>query len=304
MVRLRTAALTLAILFTPVVTPAQQIALTFDDLPNHGALPAGMTRADVARSILKTLQKAKAPRVYGFINARQLEAKPEDQEVLKLWRAAGFPLANHSYSHMDLHANQAEDFERDVIANETALRSLMGDEDWRWFRYPYLREGDTLEKREAVRAFLVKRGYRIAQVTVDFHDYAFNAPYARCVERKDSEGIDGLKAAYLKAASEALSIQQNLAREIYGREIKHVLLLHIGAFETVMLPHLMTLLESQRFKLITLEEAHTDDAYKSDPGLAMTYGDTLLGQMVRAKKLKPPQRGYESLMKQLDAACR
>ncbi len=46
---------------------SQQVALTIDDLPSHGALPPGMTRADVAKSILKTLQDAHAPKVYGFI---------------------------------------------------------------------------------------------------------------------------------------------------------------------------------------------------------------------------------------------
>src|SRR3982074_998683 len=81
-------------------TFAQQIALTFDDLPSHGSLPPGMTRAEVAKSVLKTLQQAHAPKVYGFINARKLEQHPEDMDVLKLWRSAGFPLANHTYAHL------------------------------------------------------------------------------------------------------------------------------------------------------------------------------------------------------------
>jgi len=31
---------------------------------------------------------------------------------------------------------------------------LMVGQDWHWFRYPFLWEGDTLEKRHAVRAYL------------------------------------------------------------------------------------------------------------------------------------------------------
>lgn len=32
-------------------------------------------------------------------------------------------------------------------------------------RYPYLAEGDTLEKRNTIRSYLFKNGYRIAEVT-------------------------------------------------------------------------------------------------------------------------------------------
>ena len=59
-----------------------------------------MSRVDVAKSILGTLRARRAPPVYGFINARQLEAHPADDEVLRLWREAGFPLGNHTFSHM------------------------------------------------------------------------------------------------------------------------------------------------------------------------------------------------------------
>ena len=125
---------------------APRVALTFDDLPDHGPLPPGVSRVDVAKRIIETLKTRQAPPVYGFINAKQLETRPADGEVLRLWREAGFPLGNHTFSHMDLNANTAEDFERDIVANEPTLRTYMGDRDWHWFRYPYLNEGDTPEK--------------------------------------------------------------------------------------------------------------------------------------------------------------
>ena len=37
------------------VAHAQEVAITFDDLPNHGPLPAGETREDVARKILAAM---------------------------------------------------------------------------------------------------------------------------------------------------------------------------------------------------------------------------------------------------------
>ena len=256
-----------------------RVALTFDDLPAHGPVPTGLTRLDIAQSIIGTLQKYGAPPTYGFINARQLERTPADIDVLKAWRSAGFPLGNHAYSHMDLHANTAEAFEQDVLANEAMLRTLMGDGDWHWFRYPYLREGDTPEKYRAVRAALAANKYRIAQVTLDFSDYAYNDPYARCLARNDAESIEWLKESYLDRAQQSLSRGQDLAHAIVGREIKHVMLLHIGGFETVMLPRLLDLLKDRGFELTTLEDAQSDEIYTRVPVRDSNWSGTLLNQL-------------------------
>ena len=180
------------------IAAAQEVALTFDDLPSHGPLPPGMTRLDVAKSIIATLKAANAPQVYGFINAVKLEQVPEDMAVLKEWRSAGYMLGNHTYSHMSLNDNTVESFEKDIAKNEPVLQSLMGNEDWHWFRYPFLWEGDTLEKRNEVRAYLKDHGYRVAQVTLDFEDYAWNEPYARCVAKNDQKSIEWLKVELLE----------------------------------------------------------------------------------------------------------
>ena len=74
----------------PMLNP--EVALTFDDLPAHGPLPNGLTREDIAKSIIKALQDAHSPPVYGFVNAKRLEEDPSTAQVLQLWRDAGFPV--------------------------------------------------------------------------------------------------------------------------------------------------------------------------------------------------------------------
>ena len=131
--------------------PKARVALTFDDLPAHGPLPPGLTRLDIARSILGTLKEHNAPPTYGFLNARQLETTPTDIDVLQAWRAAGHPLGNHAFSHMDLHANTAAAFEQDVLANEATLRTLMGDQ--RLALVPLSRISAKATRRTSTRRF-------------------------------------------------------------------------------------------------------------------------------------------------------
>jgi peptidoglycan-N-acetylglucosamine deacetylase len=276
---------------------SQQVAITIDDLPSHGALPPGMTRTDVAKSILKTLKDARAPKVYGFVNAKKLEEHPEDIEVLKLWRQAGFPLGNHTYAHISLNDSSPEQFDQNVAADEPELKVLMGHQNWHWFRYPFLWEGDTLEKRHAVRQYLKDHKYHIAQVTLDFEDYLWNGPYARCMEKQDAASIAWLKSSYMSTAAQYIALGQQMSKLVYGRDIRHVLLLHIGGFETVMLPQLLDSMKRQGFKFVTLPEAEKDPAYKGDPDMALKDGGTLLDQMMEAKHLKFPQndKPYEQL---------
>ena len=94
-----------------------------------------------------------------------------------------------------------------------------------------------------------------------------------------------------------------MAKLLYGRDIKHVLLLHVGAFDAVMLPQLIDLLKQRGFKLVTLHQAEKDPAYRSDPDMGLKWGGTLLEQMIEARHLQIPPH-QEKPMKELDAMCR
>jgi peptidoglycan/xylan/chitin deacetylase (PgdA/CDA1 family) len=289
--------------FALVQKAQQEVAITVDDLPQHGDLPPGITRSDIAKSMIATFKVKGVPEVYGFINAKRIGDDPDRSASLKLWVDAGFPLGSHTFSHIDLTTHSAEEFEAEIAENESFLQSLMGTRDWRWFRYPYLHEGDTLEKRHAARKYLQEHNYQIAQVTLDFEDYAWNNPYARCVAKQDNEAIAWLKSSYLSTATEYISLGQKMATQVYGRDIKHVLLLHIGAFDSLMLPELLDLLAKQGFHFVTLAEAEKDPAYLRDPDMPFKDGGTLLDQLMESQHLKFPPHA-EKPMEKLDSICR
>jgi peptidoglycan-N-acetylglucosamine deacetylase len=278
-----------------------KVALTFDDLPSHGPVPAGRTRLEFMRDIVGALRAAHAPSVYGLVNAKGIDDAPENREILKLWREAGFLLGNHTLSHMDLHTHSVAEFELDVLADEATLRDTMAGSDWHWFRYPYLHMGDTAEKRQSAAAMLRRRGYRTAQVTINFDDWAYHGPYARCAGRDDQAAIAWLKESYLAQASAAIETSQKVAQLAYGRQINHVMLLHAGGFNAVMLPPLLALLKERGFQLVTLEEAESDPAYAAEPGVPS--GGTLLDEILAAKQIpRPPQP--ESPLAKLAEICR
>ena len=106
----------------------------------------------------------------------------------------------------------------------------------------------------------------------------------------------------MDTATEYIGLGRKMATLIYGRDIRHVLLLHIGAFDAVMLPRLLNFMKNEGFKFVTLGEAEKDPAYRIDPDVALKDGGTLLDQMMEAKHIKFPQN--EKPYEQLNALCR
>jgi len=286
--------------------PKLKVALTFDDLPINGTLAAGAKESDYARDTIKVLKKHRIAPSYGFINADKLERNPDGALALQIWVKGGHPLANHTYTHLDLTKNSVEDFQREILRNEPVLELLMpegGKHDWRWFRYPYLHEGDTLEKRRAVRAFLASSGYRIAQTTLDFEDYLWNSAHARCWMKKDTEGLAWLRESYRTAAREFIRLDVANSRAVFGRDIHHVMLLHLGSFSSHILPDLFDILDEEGFEIVTLEEAQKDPAYDYDPDVAAPRGGTLVELAMQAKNIPWPANAPKKPRERLATIC-
>jgi peptidoglycan/xylan/chitin deacetylase (PgdA/CDA1 family) len=287
----------------PPLDPHPTVALTFDDLPAAGSLPLGQSRTKIATTLTAELKANHLEGTYGFVNAVKLENDSDAQQALHIWVDAGMNIGNHTWSHISLTDNTAEAFEREIALNEPALTQYGQVRDWHWFRYPYLAEGETLEKRRAVRSYLHEHSYRVAQVTLSFADYAWNDAYARCSIKPDAEAIAWLKQSYLEDAAEYVQLGREESRIAFGHEIPHVMLLHATAFTTLMLPNLVDLLRKQGFRFAALAEVEQDPAYALDPDAALEHGGTFLIQFMDSRHLPyPPFKAMP--MDKLQGLCR
>jgi peptidoglycan/xylan/chitin deacetylase (PgdA/CDA1 family) len=264
------------------------VALTFDDLPAAGRLPQAENRSRIAAALSAELKANHMEGTYGFVNAVKLENDPDAQQALHIWVDAGMNIGSHTWSHISLSDNSAAAFEHEIALNEPALEQYGAGRDWHWFRYPFLWEGDTLEKRHAVRSYLTEHGYRTAQVTLDFEDYAWNDAYGRCVAKQDDAAIAWLRQSYLENAADYVMLGREEERIVFGHEIPNVMLLHATAFTTLMLPELIDQLKKEGFEFSALAQVEQDPAYAQDPDAALKYGGTLPDQFMDSRKLPYP----------------
>ncbi|HEX2659824.1 MAG TPA: polysaccharide deacetylase family protein, partial [Polyangia bacterium] len=260
----------------PAAAPAPDpfdVAVTVDDLPFHGPTTATMDRPAIAERLLAAFQRHHLPPVYGFVNGKRVDDQPETEAILRRWIAAGHPLGNHTYSHINLNKVDLPAYFADIEAGERILAKLQPQPAvWKFFRYPYLFEGDTEAKRTAVRNYLRDHAYVTAEVTIEADDWAFNAPFGRCSARGDTAALTMMHQTFVDVHVEEARRMRALTRALVGRDVPHVLLLHVGVADADAIEDLLTAYEKEGARFVSLPVALADPFYALDPGQPAPYG--------------------------------
>jgi peptidoglycan/xylan/chitin deacetylase (PgdA/CDA1 family) len=252
---------------TPQQRPAPEIAITVDDLPVHAPYPPGVTPLDVNRQMVAALKAEHAP-VTAFVNAVSVK-DADTMQALREWRAAGFVLGNHGWSHRHLSEMTLSEFEDELTKNEPVLEQLAGGTDWRWFRYPFLDEGKDQAQRIAARQILAKHGYRVAAVTTGFGDWQWTGVYGRCTAKHDAGGVAALERLYLAAVKQSIIVDRQTAHRLYGRDVPYVLLVHVSAMSARMMPQVLKLYRDAGYRFVSLPEVEHDPAYREYVDLSL-----------------------------------
>ena len=84
---------------------------------------------------------------------------------------------------------------------------------------------------------------------------------------------------------------QVLAKAFFGRDIKHILLLHMGVFTAEMLDELLHYLEKNKTNFISLHEASNDSIFEINPNIPFQEESLpFLVQLARSKGLDSSER--------------
>lgn len=233
---------------------ARQMAITLDDLPFGYArtLTIAEKRDAVAR-VLTTLRKYDITAAMFVVGSGLNE---QTRPLVDAVASAGHTIGNHSFSHRDFGTVSVEDYAIDIQKGGDAIRPWL--KGTHFFRYPLLRQGDTIEKRDAILSWLSLRGMRVAPVTIDNDDFVYNQRLMDA--RAEGRTID-VRAEYIDHMLERVAFYDAKARSLVGRPIKHVLLLHMNYLNALYLDELLQRLRANGWSFIPFEDALTDPIY-------------------------------------------
>ena len=231
----------------------RSIALTFDDAPRpDGGFFSGEERT---RRLIEELDRAGVEEAMFFVRTGGIRSDA-DCERLRRYVEAGHRLANHSHSHRWLNRTGADEYIADIAA---ASRILAGFDHYdRFYRFPFLDEGRTIEKRDAVRSALAGLGLAHGYVTVDNYDWHLAGRVKTAVRDGLKVDREALRRVYLDHILESVAFYDRIAVDTLGRSPKHVLLLHENDLAAMFIGDLVAALREAGWEIIGAREAYED----------------------------------------------
>jgi peptidoglycan-N-acetylglucosamine deacetylase len=241
-----------------------------DDLGVPAAITDGLLRALERRRI----------RAVGFVTWGNVR-HASDLALLASWLDAGHELGNHSDRHLSLTRTDAEAWIADVERARVEIQSFLDSRGrrLRFFRFPFLREGDTAAKHEAVRAWLARTGQRNLTVTIDNQDWSYEEPWVTARRAGDGAALARLGEDYLAALRIMVRHHERNGDRMLGRPSPQVLLLHANEVGAANWDRLFTWLEETGHRFVAADELLADPVFDELPRAIGTHGYSLWDRM-------------------------
>lgn len=257
---------------------AQSVAFTFDDGPKTEQTPL-MSPQQRNQALLDALA-AHHVKAALFVTCGFGAAEPAGYAMAKAWGDAGHALGNHTMTHLDLNSAKVSlaQYEQEITDCDKITSTLPGYQ--KWFRYTFLREGNTPEKRDGMRAFLKQTGYRNGYVSLDTSDWRMEGKLKEVLAADPQADIAPIKQVYLAHMRQRAIAYRDLSRQLEGRDIPQVILMHHTLINALWLKDVIQQFVDMGWTITTPAQAYADPVYQLTPDRPVP-GQSLLLSIAR-----------------------
>jgi peptidoglycan/xylan/chitin deacetylase (PgdA/CDA1 family) len=259
---------------------AQSVAFTFDDGPRLAQAPR-LTPQQRNQAILDALARNEVSAGL-FVTCGNGANRPEGYALAEAWGRAGHMVGNHTMTHPDLNSAKVslEQYQREVLDCDNIIHAMPGYA--KWFRYTFLREGNTPDKRDGMRAFLKQHGYRNAYVSLDTSDWRLDDKLVQVLAANPRADIEPIRQAYLDHIRQRALAYRDLSRQLLGRDIAQVMLLHHNLASALWLDDVIAQFRGMGWTIASPAQAFADPVYELVPERPVP-GQSLLLSLARSR---------------------
>jgi peptidoglycan-N-acetylglucosamine deacetylase len=259
------------------VSETQRIAITMDD-PNLEPSPL-LTPQARNQAILDVFANHANLKAALFVCGMRVD-NPDGQKLIKGWHDVGHLLGNHSYSHKFYGSPKMTPgaFFEDIQHGEKVIGELMGTP--KLFRFPFLKEGETVEKRDSMRRMLAEHGYRNGHVTIDASDWYVNSRMIDRIKKDPQADLTPYRDFYCEHIWERVTYYTDLAGKLFDHPVNHTLLIHHSLLNALFLGDLLDFLKSKGCELIDAVTAYADPIFLSKPDI-FPAGESLIWALAK-----------------------
>jgi peptidoglycan/xylan/chitin deacetylase (PgdA/CDA1 family) len=200
--------------------------------------------------------------------------------ILSSWNDAGHLIANHTFSHPNFNNEMVtlKAFKSELTRNDKIINEYSNYLPY--FRFPYLKEGNTIEKINGFRHFLKEKGYKNGYVSVDASDWYIDSRLVQRIKQDPNTDISGFESYYKKHLLERALFYDSIAYELTHRRINHVLLLHHNLAAALFLDDLIKHFKDHGWEVIDADKAYKDDIYLEEPDI-IPAGESLIWALAK-----------------------
>ncbi|HCR48573.1 MAG TPA: hypothetical protein DIW24_03015 [Bacteroidetes bacterium] len=268
--------------------PNKYIALTIDDGPltHYYSYPDDELRWDTVTKLIDAVQTRHIP-VTLFVIGREAEV-PSMASMLYKWASAGAELGNHTYNHRSFNEFSGVEWLQEIQKTNQILSpiSLAFKQRIRYFRYPFLQEGETLAREHESNRAVRDAGLINAHVTIGTDDWTFNEKYMALELKQDWAARYEVGQAYMRHIHKTVAYWDSVGTALEGRSIKHVMMLHANRINRDYLEQIIDTLKQKGYGFISLDEAYRDPIYGQEDLWATKNGVSFLEHLKQTKLYK------------------
>jgi beta-lactamase regulating signal transducer with metallopeptidase domain/peptidoglycan/xylan/chitin deacetylase (PgdA/CDA1 family) len=221
-----------------------------------------------ARLMIAKLTQYKVPAV-GFVNGGSIsdgeKLFPVRANIVRLWRDAGLEVGIGNFKHVWFYHTPYDEYVAGVEKNEAVVKKILAEKNLplRYFSYPYLNTGKTVEDRDRFEAWLRSRGISSIKYTIDNNEWMYS--YAYDIARNDNDigTMTEVRVAFINYISKMFDHYEGYSQDLFGRDISQTMVLTPSRLVADSFDDLVGMIQKRGYKFVTMEEAQADEAYKT-----------------------------------------
>ena len=247
----------------------KKIAVGFVSIPPLDRTTNAPKDADsTARLLIEKLKSHRVPAI-GFVQGGMIsdgeKLFPVRANIVRLWRDAGFEIGIGGYKHIWFHDTPYDDYVANTEKNEKIVKQILAEKNLplRYFSYPFLNTGKTVEDRTRFENWLGSRGLSPVKYTIDNQEWMYSYAYDMARNDNDLNTMKEIRAEFLDYMTKMFDHYEAYSSEMFGRDIAQTMVLTPSRLVTDSADDLFGMIKNRGYQFVSMDEALKDEAYQT-----------------------------------------
>ncbi len=280
----------------------RKMAVGFVSIPPNFNEKTDRSFDETARLLVDKLTAHRVPAI-GFINGLSFmengKLSKSRLDVARMWHDAGLEIGIGTFKHVWFYDTPYEEYINRTLMNEGIAKLILVEKNTplRYFSYPFLNTGKTIEDKNKFENWLASRNLRSVKYTFDNSEWMYSFAYDKAREDNDTNMMKEIRADYLAYMTKMTDHYEAYSQDLFGRDIAQTLVLTPSRLVADTADEFFGILEQRGYQFVSMDDAQVDEAYRTPDNFSGKAGISWFErwQMAQGKKLRTEPKVSQSI---------